>query len=337
MFLDSWSIALIVCGTVVLFLMGYAAKSAVRVLLYWDPTSDSNRQIRLENEIWLTSTLVEYALAVQVISLVVFILAADHFSHSIVGAMCATGSLMANKFGVPALIVKIGGVFFYGFWIVLHQLDIRSEKYPLVRIKYIYLLLLLPLLAIDISLEVFYIAGLKPDIITSCCAVVFGEAAGGGTNLFSGISHSTGLALFYGTVVVLLVFGGGGAALRWRPWGTAFFSLAWLWFFLLALAVVTSEFSSYIYAMPYHKCPFCILKPQYNYIGFAIYLALFIGAFMGMSIVMVEPFRMHRDMVEKTVAGYQRIALRISLAMLLLFTALSSYHYIRYLILGGEG
>ena len=62
---------------------------------------------RLENEIWLTSTLVEYALAVQVISLIVFVLAADHFSQSIVGAMCATGSLLANDFGIPALIVSL--------------------------------------------------------------------------------------------------------------------------------------------------------------------------------------------------------------------------------------
>ena len=135
MFLNSWSIALIICGLVVLFLMGYAARSGIRVLLFWDPESDSNRQIRLENEIWLTSTLVEYALGVQVVSLIVFVLAADYFSQSIVGAMCATGSLLANDFGVPALIVKIGGVFFYGFWIVLHQLDIRSEKYPLVRLE----------------------------------------------------------------------------------------------------------------------------------------------------------------------------------------------------------
>ena len=64
MFLDSWSIALLICGIVVLFMMGFAARSAARVLIYWDPKSDSNRQIRLENEIWLTSTLIEYALAV---------------------------------------------------------------------------------------------------------------------------------------------------------------------------------------------------------------------------------------------------------------------------------
>ena len=57
--------------------------------------------------------------------------------------MCATGALLANPYGMPALLVKLFGVFFYGFWILLHQLDIRSEHYPLVRIKYLALLLLL--------------------------------------------------------------------------------------------------------------------------------------------------------------------------------------------------
>ena len=168
MFLNSWSIALVICSLVVLFLMVLAARSAIRVLFFWNPESDANRQIRLENEIWLTSTLVECALAVQILSLVVFVLAADYFSNSIAGAMCATGSLLANDFGVPALLVKIGGVFFYGFWIVLHQIDIRSEKYPLVRIKYLYLLLVFPLLILDIVLVMLYIGGLEPDIITSC-------------------------------------------------------------------------------------------------------------------------------------------------------------------------
>lgn len=335
MFLNSWSIALSICGLVVFFLMGFAAKSGVRVLLYWNPDSDASRQIRLENEIWLTSTLVEYALAVQTISLIVFVLAADYYSQSIVGAMCATGSLLANDFGVPALIVKIGGVFFYGFWIVLHQLDIRSERYPLVRMKYVYLLLLLPLLLLDLVLGFFYIAGLHPDIITSCCAVVFGESAGGGPNLLVGITPEISLVLFYGSLLVLLSV---GVVLlrRWRIWISLLFSSAWLFFFLLALMVVTTVFSSYIYAMPFHKCPFCILKPQYHYIGFLLYVPLFVGAFLGMSVVIVEPLRTLEGL-ETVVPFFQKRAVVLSLVLLLLFSVAASYPYLRYILLGGEG
>lgn len=335
MLLNSWSIALMLCGLIVVFLMGFAVRSGVRVLLYWDPDSDSNRQIRLENEIWLTSTLVEYALGIQIISLIVFVLAADFYSRSIAGAMCATGSLLADDFGIPALLVKIAAVFFYGFWIVLHQLDIHSEKYPLVRIKYCYLLLLFPLLLLDLTLEFLYIIGLEPDIITSCCAVVFGDAAGGGTNLLGGFSHRGSMILFYGTVGFLFIF---GVLLlnRWRSWKVIVFSSGWLWFFVLGLSIVTTEFSSYIYAMPYHKCPFCILKPEYHYIGFFIYFFLFIGAFFGMSGAVVEPLGSVSGL-KKGVTAFQRSAAGYSLLFLVLFSLLASYHYWRYVLIGGEG
>jgi len=335
MFLNSWSIALIICSIVVLFLMSFAARSAVRVLFYWDPASDSNRQIKLENEIWLTSTLVEYALAVQILSLVIFVLAADHFSNSITGAMCATGSFLANSFGVPALLVKIGGVFFYGFWIVLHQLDIRSEQYPLVRVKYICLLFLLPLLIIDIALVLTYIGGLQPDIITSCCGVVFGDSTGGRTNLLSGFSHNVSISLFYGTTMVLIIVGI-SLVVRWRPWLVFFFSGCWLWYFLLALMVVTTEFTPYMYAMPFHKCPFCILKPEYYYIGFFIYSSLFVGTFFGMNVLVVYPLR-NMNGLNEVVLRFQKSAVIVSLVMVNVFTALASYHYLKYLIIGGEG
>lgn len=335
MLLDSWGSALLICGLLVLFPMGLAARSAVRILLFWNPDSDSDRQKGLENEVWLTSILAEYGFVVQIVSLVVFVLAVDHFSQAIVGAMCATGSLLANDFGVPALIVKIGGVFFYGFWILLHQLDIRSPRFPLVRLKYVYLLLLLPLLFLDLALGIIFTAALRPDSITSCCPAVFGDTLGGGTNMLAGLTPGMSLALLYGTVLLLIVAGVYLSA-AWQPWISLLFSGLWLWFFLLGLITLTSVFSSYIYAMPFHKCPFCILKPEYHYIGFAIYAALFGGAFAGMSVVVAEPLRSVEGMTS-LVSGYQKKAVWFSLLFLTGFTALASYHYGRHLFMGGEG
>lgn len=335
MFLDSWSIALVICSIVVVFLMCFAARSAVRVLCFWDPASDTTRQIKLENEIWLTSTLVEYALAVQILSLIIFVLAADHFSQSIAGAMCATGSLLANKCGIPALLVKIGGVFFYGFWIVLHQLDIQSEEYPLVRIKYFLLLLLCPLLIVDIVLVMTYIGGLQPDIITSCCGVIFGDTAGGETNLLTGFSHNMSLGLFYGTVAILAIVGI-FLIIRWQRFTGIFSGVCWFLFFPLALMIVTTEFTPYMYAMPFHKCPFCILQPEYNYIGFFVYASLFVGSFFGMAAPVIYPLR-KKGGLSDVVPRFQRTAVIVSLIMLMLFVAFSSYHYVMYMISGGEG
>ncbi len=334
MFLNSWSLALTLTSIAAIVLGAIACRTAIRVLRHWNPASDSELQIRLEGEIWLSSTLVAYGLGFQIVSLVLFVLAADEFCKVIVGAMCATGALLANGFGLPALLVKLAGVFFYGFWIVLHQLDIRSESYPLVRVKYGYLLLLYPLMVADFTLQTLYIAGLKPDIITSCCAVVFAAATGGGPNLLDIGSEGLQLLLYYLTMVLLVALGG---ALLWRRnrWLQALYAVGWLWFFGLALVVITMVISSYIYAMPYHHCPFCILKPEYHFIGFGIYTTLIVGTFLGISAAVVEPCK-KRAGLGAVVEHYQRRAVQISLGLLLLFAVLTSYHYLKYMLLGGE-
>ncbi|MEW6593868.1 MAG: hypothetical protein AB1413_03245 [Thermodesulfobacteriota bacterium] len=334
MFLNSWSLALTLTSIAALVLGGVACRTAIRVLRHWNQASDSERQIRLEGEIWLSSTLVAYALGFQVVSLVLFVLAADEFCQVIVGAMCATGALLANSHGMPALLVKLAGVFFYGFWIVLHQFDIRSESYPLVRAKYLYLLALYPLMAGDFALQTMHIAGLEPDIITSCCAVVFGAATGDGPNLLDIGSEELQLVLYYSTMVLLAVVGG---VLLWRRkrWLQAFYAVVWFWFFGLALVVITMVISSYIYAMPYHHCPFCILKPEYHSIGFGIYTTLIVGTFLGISAAVVEPCR-RREGLGAVVENYQRRAVQASLVLLLLFGLLTSYHYVLYMAAGGE-
>ncbi|MFA7383908.1 MAG: hypothetical protein WC001_10710 [Desulfurivibrionaceae bacterium] len=335
MFLNPWSLALSLCSLVVLVLGVVAGRTAVRVLRFWEPGSDSNRQIRLENEIWLSSTLIAYGLGFQIITLILFVLAADEFCQVIVGAMCATGALLANPYGMPALLVKLVGVFFYGFWILIHQLDIRSEQYPLVRPKYLVLLLLLPLLLLDVTLQTLYIAGIKPDIITSCCAVVFSESNGATTNLLSGYSQQGLLLAFLGSMFGLAVLGV-GLLRRWHPWLAGLYAAGWLWFFGLSLVVITTVISSYVYAMPYHKCPFCLLKPDYHYFGFALYGVLISATFFGASAAFAGLVR-GRAGLAGVVARYQRLAVQLSLVLLVIFSGLSFYHYLKYLISGGEG
>jgi len=344
MLLSSWSLSLTLCSIIALFLGINAARTGLRVLRLWDPTSDSSLQISLENETWLASTLVEYALGVQALSLLLFVLAADGYSQVIAGAMCATGSLLANDFGIPALITKLAGFFLYGFWILLHQLDIRSEVYPLVRIKYVYLLLLIPFILLDIILQSLYIVNLDPDIITSCCAVVFSDATGEGTNLLGSFPPLLMLGFYYGTMVLLVLFslamegclpGLRNPSDKVRRLLIFLGAVGWLWFFVLALAVITSVISSYIYAMPFHRCPFCIIKPEYDYIGLLIYSTLIGGTFFGVSPAVAELVA-DRTGLEGAVAGYRRVAIRLSLVLLALLAVLSSYHYLFYIITGGE-
>jgi hypothetical protein len=334
MFLNSWSLALILCSFIILGLELTACGTAIRVLRFWNPDSDSNLQIRLENETWLASTLVAYGLSFQIITLILFVLAADHFCQVIVGAMCATGALLANSWGIPTLLVKLGGVFLYGHWLVLHRLDISAEDYPLVKTKYRYLLFLAPLLLVDNLLQILYIADLRPDIITSCCAVVFGEGSADTGNLLNSLDQPVLLVIFYAMVIGLTATGVPLMKNFRRRLGVLH-ALLWFVFFGLALVAITTVFSSYIYALPFHNCPFCILKPEYHSIGFAIYASLIAATFFGITPVAVDPYKARRSIAGQ-VSAYQKIAIRLSLIFLTLFTLLVSFHYVLYSIIGGE-
>lgn len=334
MFLNSWSIALCTLSLLVVLLSLMAARTAFRVICYWDLSSDSNRQIRLENETWLASTLVQYALGFQIISLLLFVLAADQFSHVISGAMCATGSLTANSFGLPALGIKLVGLFLYGLWIVINQFDISSESYPLLKFKYVFLVCLLPLLFADTVLQTLYIAELKPDIITSCCAVVFGEGNGTSANLFGTGSQSLHMMLFYGVAVLLLFLNG----LSQKFPNTLLMhirSLLWIVFLITSFVVITTVFSSYVYAMPYHHCPFCIIKKEYHYIGILQYTTLLLAVFFGASISPVRLIVKSVDL-QGLVKRYHSVTVIVSSILLVLFVVLISYHMVVYRFFGGE-
>jgi len=193
MLLNSWSLALSLSGLLVIFLLAVAARSTLRVIRHWNPASDDGLQVDLESEIWLSSTLVAYALAIQITGLVLFVMAADSFAEVLSGAMCATGALLA----------------------------------------------------------------------------------------------------------------------------------------------VTVAISSYIYAMPFHNCPFCILQPEYGYISFAIYGTLLTAVFFGLVATLAGLFRGYPGLAAP-VADLRQGALVSSLALLLLFALFSSFHFICYLLLGGE-
>lgn len=340
MLLNSWSIALFICSTVVLFFLLIAARTGIRVLRFWDSSSDSQLQIRLEQEIVLSATLIEFALAFQVLSLLLLVLAADTFSNVLAGAMCATGSFLANDYGMPALLLKLAAVFFYGYWLIIHQLDIRSEQYPLVQGKYVYLLALLPLLAGDLVLQTLYLTNLSPDIITSCCGIIFSTSDSESNNLIGSLPKPLLALLLYSLSALVTILG--LSALRTIRLGKtihpalSLLSLfLWIILYLCALVYITVVVSSYIYAMPFHNCPFDILRIEYNGIGYPIYLTIIAAVFCGTSCTIGGWFA-HRPGLSKVVATFQAICLKTSLISLLLFLLLVSAAPILYLLHGGE-
>ena len=340
MLLNSWAIALLLTAAATLFLLGGAMRTAIKVLASWAPEKDTAAQIALENETWLASLLIRYGMALQLASLLLLLLAADGFSHVLVGAMCATGAFVANDYGMPALLVKLFGIFCYGFWLVLDGLDNRSELLPLTRLKFTYLLLLGPLLAADIALLFLYLVNLSPDIITSCCGVVFASAEVNNGNLLGALPTAALLPLY--TALVVLLFGLGRylqkkstTAKTGGPWLELLFAFACMIFFIFSLMFITVIVSPYIYAIPSHRCPFDILRREYSGFGYPLYFFLFIATFSGMNCGILSLLEKQPGLAI-AVQAFRRTGFLFFFPCLALFLLLLAYHPLIYLLKGGE-
>ncbi len=87
-----------------------------------------------------------------------------------------------------------------------------------------------------------------------------------------------------------------GAYFYSRDKGGTLFSLVSTLAFGTALAAMVSVFCLYIYELPTHHCPFCILQKEYGYIGYVLYAALLGGAVAGLSVGILMPFRARGSM-----------------------------------------
>jgi len=270
------------------FMVIYASVFGAQILRRWDLRSGSEIQLGLERKTYLVSTLLGYAFVAELLSLALFVFTADRIHGFFVGAMCAAGALKANAFGYPALLLKATNGILAGLWLILNAADNKGFDYPLVKTKYRWLLAASPLILVEIVLQAAYFLRLDPDVITSCCSTLFSQ---GGTSLGSDLASlpvAPMRVLFFSVVVVSaalgLVFvktGRAGIAL-----GIA--SAATL---VVSILAIVSFVSIYIYELPSHHCPFCLLQAGYHFIGYPIYFSLFGGAIAGLGVGVLQPFR----------------------------------------------
>jgi hypothetical protein len=258
---------------------------AVAVLRHWDIRSGSERQLALERRTYLVSALVTLVLATQLVSLALFVFNADRMATMFRAAMCAVGTLNVNEYGFPTLIAQMA-VFFAAFaWLAVNRTDVQAPDYPLVRIKYGILLGLAPLLVTAFVLQLRYFLGLKADVITSCCARLFSGGDSGLSADLSALPPLAGMIAFYGTLALAVAVAGYAAV---RPRASYLLAAVSVAAFVATIAGVISFLSLYVYEHPHHHCPFCLLKAEYAYQGYWIYIPLFAATAAGLAAGVVQ-------------------------------------------------
>ncbi len=314
-------IALLVSSGLMSLLMLYAAFYGVRIIRHWDLQSGSSLQIDLERRTYLISTVLTYVFGFQLISLFLFIYTTDSLCTLFTGAMCAVGTLNVNRFGYPVLVLKVLNFILAGLWLIVNAADNRGYDYPLIRKKYAFLLVIAPLLLAETVLQARYFLALHPDVITSCCGSLFSGSEQSLTSDLSAFPAALMKVLFSVSMTLAL---GAGVYFHWKGTGGYLFSALSAAAFLISLASILSFIGPYVYELPTHHCPFCLLQKEYGYVGYPLYVALLIGAVSGMGVGVLMPFKKTPSLAS-TVPTMQKNLALLSVASYSAFTGIVLY------------
>lgn len=321
MILHPGILSLLVSSLLTALMMLSSAGYGVRILRHWDITSGSESQLSLERETYLISTIVSYFLGFQLLSLFLFIFTADSIRGLFVGAMCAVGTLTVNGFGYPTLILKIVTFLLAGFWLILNHADSLGYDYPLIRSKYLLLLLVMtPFILAETLLQAVYFLRLKPDIITSCCGSLFSPVTRGLATEIVTAPPLPMLALFYASSGVTLLCGAWFIVRGSGGWLFAVLNIVQL---AVALIATISVIALYIYQMPSHHCPFCILQKEYDFVGYPLYLSMFVAAICGFGSGWLDRYHTTASLADD-LPGLSRTLARVSLLCTVILVATAS-------------
>ena len=302
-------------------LLLYAAGFGVHILKHWDIRSGSDLQLTLERRTYLVSTIMAYAFGFQLVSFFLFIATADRLQVFFTGAMCAVGSLNVNQWGFPVVMAKGVNFLLAGWWLIINYVDNQAPDYPLIRQKYLWLLVITPAILVEVSLQTRYFLELKPEVITSCCGTLFTSEARGMAAEMSALPHLPMEVAFWGSLAATLAL---GISFHRRGRGGYWFALVSFLTFLIALVSLISFISIYIYELPTHHCPFCILQREYSYIGYPIYILLLSAALAGGGVGLLMPFR-YLPSLRDLLPGVQKQLVWVCLAAYAGFAALAAY------------
>jgi hypothetical protein len=287
-------------------MLGFATWYGVIIIRSWNLNSGSEYQLHLERKTYLISTLLAVALIFQFLSFFLFVYTADRLHPYFTGAMCAAGSLNANGWGYPVLVLKLATLLLAGLWLIINRADNGGWDYPLIKLKYRLLLGLTPLVLVEAVAQWLYFWNLQPNIITSCCGALFTT---------SGESFGAEVLSLPPKPMLVATFAAIGAVLLSGLWffltrnGGYLLAVLSLAAFIIAGLTCITAVSLYIYELPTHHCPFCLLQWEYGYIGYFLYLTLLVGALGGLGAGLLTAFRDRESLADSLPTLQARLAL----------------------------
>jgi len=302
---------------VLLYLLLFIAFMITPLLIKrWDFDAFTSEQFALEKRSYLVMTIIMFVMVLKILLLPYFVYTIDRLSDLVPGAMCAAGIIKANTYGNPLLALKIIIIFLSGLWMRLNSLDLQAKEYPYTEYKSWFFIAIFILLSVEIGLDILYFTNIETSNPVTCCSVIFGQA-GGNNDLPFGLDIPKLLILFY-LLYFFVVF------MTFMRISIGIF-LASILFLYIAYYSVVYFYGTYIYALPTHKCPFCMLQSDYYFVGYLVWGLLLVGVFFSLD------YAFGKAIFDKEFS----ISKKLSLSLLTLFVALCSLYVATYYLKNG--
>jgi len=311
MILSADIITIGVVDSIIVVLSTLAFFISLEIVVFWDSNSREGLQYRLQKRNYLAATIIKFILYLKIPFFLFFIYTLDNLSNILPGAMCGAGVVNSSSVGTPLLMLKILNIYLFAFWLALHQVDMKSMEQKYLKMKFVFFLVIYLLMMVEIFMEFRFFQALDINKVVDCCGVIFSHTDGSYISRVMNLSHSVILGWVYG------VFGVMVGSYFFKKF--TLFSFLNLLFLVIALLSLIAYFGTYIYEVPTHHCPFCLLQKEYHFVGYFLYIFLFLGTLYGMLAGLLPT---------------QKIQLQTSMKLSLFFNALYlvlvSYYPISY-------
>ena len=287
---------------------------SLKVLVKWDFESFTPFQFALERQSYLVTTIILFVFLLKFILVVYFIFSIDALALLLPGAMCGAGVIKANEYGSYLLILKFFILFLLTLWLFVHFYDMRTKNHQWFKHKSWLFSVIFLFIVLELVLDFGYFSNIDTHLPVSCCAALFGQLEGANPLPF-GLSVTLLLVLFYLHYILLI--------LTLKSGYTMLYIITNILFIFIAYYAVVYFFGTYIYQLPTHKCPFCMLQPEYYYIGYLVWGSLFMGSYIGLADAVSMLW------LRKTNMRSQKLVIGLLSIFVLLCTAYVTVYYLR--------
>ncbi len=246
--------------------------NSVILIKRFDFNSFSEYQYSLEKRGYFIVVATNFLWSFKLFLFLFFVYTIDELSTIIPGAMCGAGVIYENSYGIILLGIRLVTLFFLTLFLALNHFDLKAKNYPYFKLKMWVISISSILVLAELVLDVSYFSAINLQEVVSCCSGLYGNFEGQNPLPFN-LNLKMLLALFNLTLIIAII----------AMYANSFVSIiSFILFFYLAYYSVVYFFGLYIYELPTHKCPFCMLQKEYNYIGYFLWLSLIFGVFVGL-------------------------------------------------------